>query len=216
MIRLGILSLVLVATLASASAAADTPLLRGTVGPDFTISLIDANGATVKTLDPGTYLVHIDDMSEFHNFHLTGPGVSQMTSVPDIESADWTVTFTDGGTYTYLCDAHPTTMKGTFTVGRVAPPPPPPLPVPVVAALKGSVGPGSKISFVRKAAAGATKITIRDLTAKDNFHLSGPSVNKKTGVAFKGTVTWTVMLKPGSYTFRSDKHSKLRGTLVVS
>jgi plastocyanin len=217
MIRLGFLSLVLVATLASASAAATkSPLLRGTVGPDFTISLIDANGASVKQLDPGTYVVHIDDMSEFHNFRLTGPGVSQATSVPNIEQADWTVTFANGGTYTYVCDAHPTTMKGTFTVGTVTPPPPPPPPVPVVATLKGSVGPGSKIALTRTADAGKAKITIRDLTAKDNFHLSGRGVNKKTGVAFKGTVTWTVTLTSGSYTFRSDAHPKLRGTLTVS
>jgi phage baseplate assembly protein gpV len=215
MLRLGVLSLVLVATLASASTAADTPLLRGTVGPDFTISLIDANGAPVKQLDPGTYLIHIEDMSEFHNFRLTGPNVSQATSVPNIEQADWTVTFTNGATYTYLCDAHPATMKGTFTVGTIAPPPPP-LPVPAPTPLKGSVGPGSKIAFARTAATGAAKITIRDLTAKDNFHLSGPGVNKKTGVAFKGTVTWTVTLKAGSYAFRSDAHPKLRGKLTVS
>ena len=209
MLRLGVLSLVLVAALASSSAAADPPLLRGNVGPGFTIGLIDATGASVKHLDPGTYLVHINDVSEFHNFHLTGPGVNQLTGVDEIESADWTVTFVDG-TYTYVCDAHVATMKGTFTVGTVAPPPP------VVPLLKGSVGPGSKIGFARTAAAGPAKVTIRDLTAKDNFHLSGPGVNKKTGVAFKGTVTWTVTLKPGAYTFRSDSHPKLRGKLTVS
>jgi plastocyanin len=124
------------------------------------------------------------------------------------------VTFVDG-TYTYLCDAHATTMKGTFTVGTLPPPPPPP-PPPVVTKLKGSVGPGSKIAFVHTAAAGKAKITIRDLTAKDNFHLSGPGVNKKTRVAFKGTVTWTVTLQPGAYSFRSDAHAKLRGKLTVS
>jgi plastocyanin len=210
MVRLGVLSLVLVATLASSSAAADPPQLRGTVGPGFTISLIDATGASVKHLDPGTYLIHIDDVSEFHNFHLSGPGVNQLTGVDEIESADWTVTFVDG-TYTFLCDAHATTMKGTFTVGTPPPPPPPP----VVPTLKGSVGPGSKIAFVRTAAAGKAKITIRDLTAKDNFHLSGPGVNKKTRVAFKGTVTWTVTLQPGTYTFRSDAHTKLKGVTKV-
>jgi hypothetical protein len=105
-------------------------------------------------------------------------------------------------------------MKGTFTVGT--PPPPPPPPPPVVTPLKGSVGPGSRISFARTAVAGPAKITIRDLTTTDNFHLIGPGVNKKTGVAFKGTVTWTATLKSGSYTFRSDAHPKLRGTLAVS
>jgi plastocyanin len=216
MVRLGVLGLVLVATLAASSSAADTPLLRGTTGPDFTISLVDPRGAEVTHLDAGTYIVHIDDMSEFHNFHLTGPGVNQTTSVPEIESADWTVKLVDG-TYTYLCDVHQATMKETFTVGSATtPPPPPPPPPPGVRTLKGSVGPGSKIALARTAVAGTAKITIRDLTAKDNFHLSGPGVNKKTGVAFKGTVTWTVTLKRGAYTFRSDAHTKLRGTLTVS
>jgi plastocyanin len=212
MVRLGVLALVLVATLASSSAAADTPLLRATVGPDFTISLIDANGREVTHLDAGTYLVHVDDMSEFHNFHLKGPGVDLTTSVTDIESYDWTVTLADG-TYTYVCDVHAATMKGTFTVGTVTPSPPPPV-APTV--LKGSVGPGAKIALTRSATAGTAKITIRDLTAKDNFHLTGLGVNKKTGVKFKGTVTWTVFLKAGTYIFRSDAHAKLRGTLVVS
>ena len=45
---------------------------------------------------------------------------------------------------------------------------------------------------------------------------TGPGVNKKTGVAFTGTVTWTVTLKAGTYTFRSDAHRALKGTLKVS
>jgi hypothetical protein len=85
-----------------------------------------------------------------------------------------------------------------------------------VHALPGSVGPGAKITLARSAPAGAAKITIRDLSAKDNFHLTGPGVNKKTGVAFKGTVKWTVKLARGSYSFRSDAHPKLHGTLKVS
>jgi plastocyanin len=193
----------------AAPAAADTPLLRGTVGPGFTIDLVGPTGAEATHLDPGTYLVHVDDMSDFHNFHLKGAGVDKQTSVTGIESADWQVQLVDG-TYTYLCDVHPTSMKKTFTVGT--PPPPPP----TVTPLKGSVGPGARITLARTAAAGPAKLTIRDLSAKDNFHLVGPGVNKKTGIAFKGTVTWSVTLKVGTYTFRSDAHAKLRGTLKVS
>jgi plastocyanin len=211
MVRIGVLLLVLVAALASSSSAADTPLLRGTVGPDFTIDLIDARGVAVTHLDPGTYLVHVDDESEFHNFHLKGPGVDKTTSVVDLESVDWQVNLVNG-TYTFLCDVHPVTMKETFTVGNPdAPPPPPVLPI-----LKGTVGPGAKITFARTAKAGTTRITVRDLTAKDNFHLSGPGVNRKTGIPGKGTATWTVNLKAGTYVFRSDAHKKLRGTLKVS
>jgi plastocyanin len=205
MLRLGVLLAALAAALAS-PAAADTPLLRGVIGPDFTITLVDSSGSPVTHLDPGAYAVHVDDLSEFHNFHLVGPGVDEQTSVADTGSVDWAVQLVDG-TYTFLCDVHPVSMKRTFTVGT---PPPPP-----VTLLKGTVGPGLRISFARSAPAGKARLTIRDLTAKDNFHVIGPGVNKKTGVAFKGTVTWTVTLQPGTYKFRSDVHKKLAGATEV-
>jgi plastocyanin len=187
-------------------AAADSPRLQASVGPGFTISLKDASGAKVTHLDPGTYAIHVVDQSDMHNFDLTGPGVSKSTEVTEVGEQDWTVTFTDG-TYRYVCDVHATSMKGSFTVGNV--------PTTAVLKMSASVGPGQKIAFARAAKAGKTTITIRDLTAKDNFHLTGPGVNKKTGVAFKGTVKWTVTLKAGTYTYRSDAHKGLKGTLKV-
>jgi plastocyanin len=187
-------------------AAADNPQLQASVGPGFTISLKDASGAKVTHLDPGTYAIHVVDQSDMHNFDLTGPGVSKSTEVTEVGEQDWTVTFTDG-TYRYVCDVHATSMKGSFTVGNV--------PTTAVLKMSASVGPGQKIAFARTAKAGKTTITIRDLTAKDNFHLTGPGVNKKTGVAFKGTVKWTVTLKAGTYTYRSDAHKGLKGTLKV-
>jgi hypothetical protein len=41
-------------------------------------------------------------------------------------------------------------------------------------------------------------------------------VNRKTGVRFRGTTTWTVDLKAGRYTYRSDVTKRLRGVLVVT
>jgi plastocyanin len=202
------LILVGVAALAG-SAAADNPVLRATVGPGFTINLQDASLAHVTRLAPGTYTIHVVDQSDEHNFDLTGPGVDRSTGTAEVGTQDWEVTFVDG-TYHYVCDAHPTRMLGSFTVGPVTPVTPP------TAKLSGSVGPGAKISLARTAKAGKTRITIRDRSSKDNFHLRGPGVNKKTGVAFKGTVRWTVTLKAGSYTFRSDAHKALKGTLTVS
>jgi plastocyanin len=189
------------------SAAADNPQLEASVGPGFAISLKDASGAKVTHLDPGTYAIHVVDQSDMHNFDLTGPGVSKSTEVTEVGEQDWTVTFTDG-TYRYVCDVHATSMKGSFTVGNV------PTTTPAIK-MSASVGPGAKIAFARSAKAGKTTITIRDLTAKDNFHLTGPGVNKKTGVAFKGTLKWTVTLKAGTYTYRSDAHKGLKGTLKV-
>jgi len=208
MMRLGVLLLLLVGALA-ASAPAATPPLQASVGPGFVISLRDSAGAGVSHLDPGIYTIHVNDQSPEHDFHLIGPGVDRATEVAEVGSQDWEVTLTDG-TYRYQCDPHSTTMRGSFTVGTVAPPPPTTL------KLAGSVGPGAKISLARTAKAGKAIITIRDRTKKDNFHLSGPGVNKKTGVAFIGTVKWTVTLQAGAYKFRSDAHRTLKGTLKVS
>ncbi len=202
----GVFLLLAAAVVLSGSAAADNPQLQASVGPGFTIALQDASGAKVTHLDPGTYAIHVNDQSDMHNFDLTGPGVSKSTEVTEVGEQDWTVTFTDG-VYRYVCDVHATSMKGSFTVGTV--------PTTTVLKMSASVGPGQKIAFARTAKAGKTTITIRDLTAKDNFHLTGPGVNKKTGVAFKGTVKWTVTLKAGTYAYRSDAHKGLRGTLKV-
>ena len=43
----------------------------------------------------------------------------------------------------------------------------------------------------------------------------GPGVNKKTGVAARTKATWTLTLKPGKYTYRSDKSRKLHGSFTV-
>ena len=174
----------------------------------FNISLTDSTGAKVTHLDPGSYTVQVSDLSDMHNFDLTGPGVSKSTGVTDIGSQTWDVTFTNG-TYKFQCDIHPTTMKGSFTVGVVPTAPPPPQ------KLSGAVGPGAKISLTKSAKAGKAVLTISDRSKKDNLHLTGPGLNKKTGIAFTGTVKWTVTLKAGTYTFRSDAHKALKGTLKV-
>ena len=203
------LVLVLAVFALTGSASADPPTLKATVGPGFTISLTDSTGGLVKHLDPGEYVINVDDESALHNFDLFGPGgVTKATDIEGTGKTTWDVTFTDG-TYTYQCDAHSTTMHGSFTVGAVSTPK-------TAQKLAGSVGPGPHISLARSAKAGKAVLTIRDRSKKDNLHLTGPGVNKKTGVAFTGTVTWTVTLRTGTYTFRSDAHKGLKGTLKVT
>src|SRR6185312_3088280 len=68
----------------------------------------------------------------------------------------------------------------------------------------------------RSLAAGTYAISVRDLSAKDNFHLSGGGLDRKTGVPGRGRVTWTLALKPGVYRYRSDAHPDLRGSFVVT
>ena len=106
------------------AAPVQTPTLFGEVGPEFEISLRDAQGNRVTQLDPGTYVIEVEDKSDFHTFHLEGPGVDEATDSTFIGDVRWTVTFRDGR-YRYFCDIHPT-LAGAFTAGTPAPPTPPP------------------------------------------------------------------------------------------
>ena len=200
----------------SARPAAKATALTGSVGPGFTISLKDASGQAVSHLDPGDYTISVNNLNTTaeHNFHLSGPGVDQATPFQQ-GTWTWNVTFTDG-VYTFHCDAHPVQMKGTFRVGNAPPPPPPPV------KLSGKVGPGNAISLKRGSAmvkalkAGRYKVTVRDASTKDNFHLVGPGVSKKTAVKGKRTISWTLRFRAGKYTYRSDAHKKLKRTFRVS
>jgi hypothetical protein len=69
---------------------------------------------------------------------------------------------------------------------------------------------------VTELAPNAYRLVVKDLTKAQNFHLRGPSVNKRTRVTAKVTTSWTLHLRPGTYTYRSDKRATLRGTFTVS
>ena len=203
-------------------ALAQATELRGVVGPGFNISLTRPDGSAVTNLPAaGSYRVAVDDRGDIHSFHLRGPGgVDMATSVEAVQTATWDLTFVDG-TYTFFCDAHPVEMRGTFTVGAAPPPPPPPPPSPppppAARRLTATVGPGRVIRLsARTTRRGRHVITVNDRTASDNFHLTGPGVNRRTGVAFRGTARWTLTLRRGLYRFRSDANAGLRGTLRVT
>jgi len=196
-----------------------TQPLIATVGsataPDaFQISLTDSTGAKVTHVDPGQYTISVRDFATLHDFHLSGPGVDQATDVETTAQTTWNVTFTDG-TYRFLCDAHPTLMRGSFTSGTVVTPPP-------VKKLVAQVGPRTTIFLktatgarVKQLAAGTYSIKVTDRTKTDNFHLTAAGVNRKTGVRFRGTVTWKVAFAAGKGAYRSDAHKRLRGSFVV-
>jgi hypothetical protein len=59
------------------------------------------------------------------------------------------------------------------------------------------------------------RFVVKDLTSTQNFHLVGPSVNRRTKVPAKVTATWTIYLEPGTYTYRSDKRPGLSATFTV-
>jgi plastocyanin len=119
--KLGVLLVLSIAGLAAAVSVARPASTDGTlqanVGPGYSISLTQ-NGTKVTHLDPGTYTINVNDQADIHNFDLFGPGVKESTGVDTTGTTSWTVTFADG-TYNYVCDAHPATMKGSFTVGAV-------------------------------------------------------------------------------------------------
>ena len=59
------------------------------------------------------------------------------------------------------------------------------------------------------------RFVVKDLTSTQNFHLVGPSVNRRTKVPAKVTATWTIYLGPGTYTYRSDKRPGASATFTV-
>ena len=207
----------LAASLAALAAPALAPAqeLRAVVGPNFDISLTDANGVRVRHLDPGTYTIRVEDRSDFHNFHLSGPGVNRATDVESVGIETWQVTFTDG-IYDYVCDPHADVMRGTFTVGTATLPPPP-------GRLVATVGPGRTIALrnaagarVTMLAAGSYVITVRDRSRAHNFVLTGPGLRRATTARFNGTVTWRVTLRAGTYRFFSASNARrLRGSFRV-
>src|SRR5262245_54131500 len=88
---------------------AATPKITGSVGPGFTIAIAK------KPTKAGKYTLVVSDKSSIHNFHLTGPGVNVKTSVVATGSKTFRITLKKG-TYTFLCDPHASTMRGTFRV----------------------------------------------------------------------------------------------------
>ena len=110
-----IVAVAAVALVPTTQARQQATVLKGVVGPGFTITLRKSSGAKVTTVPHGAYKILISDKSPIHNFHLKGPGVNKATGVAASGSATWTVTLR-AGTYTYVCDPHVPAMKGTFRV----------------------------------------------------------------------------------------------------
>jgi plastocyanin len=98
----------------AANTASSATKLNGVDGPGFTITLKQGS-KKVTSLKAGAYTIVISDKSNIHNFHLKGPGVNKTTSVAKVGTTTWKVTLKKGK-YTYVCDPHATSMKGSFTV----------------------------------------------------------------------------------------------------
>ena len=102
-------------TVTALADAAVPPRVAGTVGPGFTITLKRFN-KPLKTLKAGRYRITVSDKSNIHNFHLRGPGVNkEITAVGFVGTKTFTVALKKGR-YTFVCDPHASSMKGSFTV----------------------------------------------------------------------------------------------------
>lgn len=215
----------LLGTATGAAAPSQTPTLFGEVGPDFEISLHDAQGNRVTKLDPGTYAIEVEDKSDFHSFHLEGPGVDERTDTTFVGDARWTVTFRDGR-YTYHCDPHPG-LAGSFTVGNPTTTTPPAGPAPITARTKLVLTAGPNPVITLKTAAGkAVKtmrtgtydVTVRDRSRMHNAHVRAPGYDRKTTLAFVGTQRWKVRLaRAGTLRFLCDPHAAagMRGSAKI-
>jgi hypothetical protein len=211
-----------------ATAGADGTPLNGSVGPGFTITLKDGSGGSVSHLDPGAFTLVVDDKSSEHDFHLQGPGgVDVSTDIDAIGTKTFNLNLVDGQ-YTFICDAHPTTMGGVFTVGT--------------ATGGGGSGGGSgggggngggstttklvltvtgqKITLTTPAGkkvttlpVGAVSITVKDRSAARGVTLRGAGITKSTGTKFVGTVTWKGKLASGTLVFTGTP--KLAGGKVL-
>ena len=87
----------------------------------------------------------------------------------------------------------------------------------------GRVGPAMTITLkradgtiVRRVAHGRHTFVIRDRSSVHNFHLFGPAVDRRTGVASTGRRRWIVRLSAGTYRYRCDPHRMtMRGRFTV-
>lgn len=102
-------------TVTALADAAAPPRLAGTVGPGFTITTKRFN-KVLRTLKAGRYTVVVSDRSNIHNFRLRGPGLNrEITGVGFVGTKTAILTLRKG-TYTFVCDPHASSMRGTFRV----------------------------------------------------------------------------------------------------
>ena len=177
----------------------------------FDIGVTDASGAPVTRVTPGTYTFVVRDRSTIHNFHFASNEdrtVDFRTELGFVGEQSFTVTLQADTEYAYACEPHWQTMNGHLSTSgttTTTPPAPPPPPAPRPKTVRAGVTAGGT-AFVaaRSLKAGRYRLVVKDSSKRHNFHLAGPAVNRRTGMAFTGTSTWMLRLKRGTYRYGSD------------
>ena len=108
---------VAVAASAAFARSAANPTLKGTVGPNFTITLTQ-NGKKVKSLKAGKYTFKVTDKATIHNFVLEkehSKFEKDLTDVSETGTKTYTINLTKGS-WKYYCAPHESSMSGTFKV----------------------------------------------------------------------------------------------------
>jgi len=100
----------------TASAAPASQVVKGTVGPGFTITLT-LSGKKVTKLKAGTrYRFVISDRADIHDFHLSGPGFNRVLTSVEFTGTKSFVLRLKKGTNRFVCDPHSGIMHGSFKV----------------------------------------------------------------------------------------------------
>jgi plastocyanin len=116
-LALGGAFLALAGTATPATAKKERFQLKGEVYPNsmFKIEMANKAGKDLKKIKAGTYRIKIEDRASIHNFHLKGPGVNKKTSLSGESETVWKVRLRPGK-YTFQCDPHASSMRGSFRV----------------------------------------------------------------------------------------------------
>lgn len=88
---------------------AGLPRIRGTVGPGFTIDV------SRRQVPAGRYKLVVRDEADDHNWHIDGRRVDKRTGIGATGRWVWKVRLRPG-TYTIICDPHPTSMRTELRV----------------------------------------------------------------------------------------------------
>ena len=101
---------------AALSRESATPVLTGTDGPGYTITL-KKSGKLVKMLKAGSYMFVINDKSNIHGYSLDGPHgfAKDFTKIPFVGKKTMVVKL-KAGKYKYYCPNHESMMFAHFTV----------------------------------------------------------------------------------------------------
>jgi plastocyanin len=89
-----------------------------TSGPSERITFRTTAGRAARSMRRGTYTVVVRDRSRLHNAHIVAPGYNRRTTVNFVGTQSWRVRLGRVGTLRFLCDVHPSTMRGTARIVR--------------------------------------------------------------------------------------------------